>query len=628
MSIFTCPPPKSRALGTGLLVILSLVLLPACGGGRGGGGGGGGGDDDSADDDDDDGRPTTCTEEGATTCFVEDFMVCADGLWEVEEECREPTDICHPQLGCLLCNPAREECIGNAVVTCNDDGSDYTIDLECDLDQVCIAGSCRDACDVARSRQSYLGCEFLAISTTNLVGFQFDDDFAVVVGNPASNPEATVIVSRGGTQVTTTTLGPGQARAISLPMVLELKGATTESVTVRSAAYEITTSVPVAAYQYNPLNFVVGGTNSFSNDASLLLPEHVLGEDYMVSSLGTSSVGQWGTGTSNSWFDFVPGFIAVAATEDGTTVTITTTARTAPGNPASMSPGQSTTVSLDRGDVVQILSNVPVGASRNPSQNYCRSQGWEASTDSCFTFTCEFCLIPDTDLTGSVITSSAPVAVVSGHQCSMVPFDQWACDHLEEMMFPTGAWGTLSVMTAPIHPDGGFAAPTQYRVLALNNGTDVSFDPPVASGRTLSAGEFMQFETDDDFVVEGSDKIHVTQYLQGQNALGSELAGDPAMGSGIPWSQVRSEYEFLTPSSYEVNYLNVVRPAGDEVSLDGSPITQWEAVGSTGYEVARIQVQPGSHSITARNEVGFGITSYGYARYTSYLFPGGMNFGR
>jgi hypothetical protein len=44
--------------------------------------------------------------------------------------------------------------------------------------------------------------------------------------------------------------------------------------------------------------------------------------------------------------------------------------------------------------------------------------------------------------------------------------------------------------------------------------------------------------------------------------------------------------------------------------------------------VARIPVQPGSHHAESEDEVGFGITTYGYASYTSYLLPGGMNFTR
>jgi len=620
-----------------LLVFASLLLLilaTACPGGRsrGGGGGGGGQDDDDAGNDDDDATSNLCTEEGATTCFIEDFMVCENGEWTVQEECRDPTGICHNELGCLLCNPGREECVDNAIVACDDTGLDYDLVSECLDDQLCVAGTCRDACEVARSRQSYLGCEFVAMSTTNLVASAFDNDFAVVLGNPATNPTASVVVTRNGGQVATATLGPGESTAIQLPMVQELKAAT-GSVVATGAAYEIQTSVPVAAYQYNPLNFLVGGTNSHSNDASLLLPEHVLGEDYMIAARGTFGVGQFDGGFTASWLGFLPGFFAVAATEDGTTVTIESSADTHTGNPGALSPGQTTTVSLNRGDVVQVLSAYEASAQGSPDQNLCRSRGWDDVSKPCPTtvgtqITCEYCEVPDSDLTGTVITSTAPVAVVSGHQCSFVPFDNWACDHLEEMMFPTAAWGTMSLMTAPIHPDGGLPARAQYRVLALEGGTDVTFDPPVAAGVTLAAGEHIQFETDQDFMVTGSNRIYVTQWLLGQDELGSALAGDPAMGSGIPWSQVRDQYEFLTPSTYQTNYVNVVRPAGDEVELDGGAISGWEAIGSTGFEVARVPVNAGSHSISARNDVGFGITTYGYAEYTSYLFPGGMNFGR
>jgi hypothetical protein len=35
-----------------------------------------------------------------------------------------------------------------------------------------------------------------------------------------------------------------------------------------------------------------------------------------------------------------------------------------------------------------------------------------------------------------------------------------------------------------------------------------------------------------------------------------------------------------------------------------------------------------THLIESADEVGFGITTYGYAPYPSYLHPGGMNFVR
>ena len=52
------------------------------------------------------------------------------------------------------------------------------------------------------------------------------------------------------------------------------------------------------------------------------------------------------------------------------------------------------------------------------------------------------------DLTGSKITASAPVQVIGGHDCTNVPFDVQACDHVEETLFPLNTWGK-SVLVAP-----------------------------------------------------------------------------------------------------------------------------------------------------------------------------------
>jgi hypothetical protein len=47
-------------------------------------------------------------------------------------------------------------------------------------------------------------------------------------------------------------------------------------------AFHIQTSLPVTVYQFSPYDFTIGGTNSYSNDASLLLPATVLSGNYMV----------------------------------------------------------------------------------------------------------------------------------------------------------------------------------------------------------------------------------------------------------------------------------------------------------------------------------------------------------
>ena len=611
-----------------LLLILLAFAMAACGR-RGGGGGGGadddddsaGDDDDATSDDDDDSTSGPCQPEGATTCYGIDFMECQDSAWTLVQQCLAPTPVCHPEEGCLACNPGVFSCDGNDIVVCDDEGAGTVFVETCPGETPCVGGICQDPCAVAAGQYSYLGCDFVAASTANIVSATFDNDFAVVVGNPEGSPGAAeVTVSRGGSVVTSATVQAGDTAAITLPMVSELKTAT-QSLIATDAAYEIHSTLPIAAYQYNPLNFELSFDNSHTNDASLLLPEHTLTGQYMISHWPTFGVGS-GTGSSVSWFAFGPGFFAVVGIADNTQVTINFTGRTAPGNPGQMSAGDSTSISLNRGDVAQIMTFYEAAPS---GSNYCTSQGWQQATGSALGADYTYCLGTDTDLTGTTISATNNVAVFAGHQCSFVPFDAWACDHLEEMMFPTATWGTMSVMTAPIMPGGAGLAPTKYRIVALDNNTTLTFDPAVTSAPTLNSGQFYEFETDASFVVTGSSRIYVTQTMLGQDELGTAI-GDPAMGSGIPWLQVRNEYDFLTPSTFTENWVNVVAPAGGQVLLDGAPVAGFQAIGSTGYEVARVSLSAGGHHMESGDGSGFGITTYGYAAYTSYLYPGGLNF--
>jgi len=555
-------------------------------------------------------------------CAESVFHRCVFGSWEVEQVCAGGTPLCDPQLGCLACEPDALLCDGNDIVSCGGDGLTTAFVSSCPEDTPCVDGACTDLCGVATAQLSYLGCDFLAASTSNVVSSTFNNNFAVVVGNPASSPvPAQVSISRGGFVVAEETVPVGETAAIELPMVLELKSAI-QSAVVTGGAYEVHSTVPVAAYQFNPLDFELLGNDSLSNDASLLLPEHALTGEYMVSHWPTFGLGGPDVLGNFTWYDFAPGFFAVVAAVDGTAVTIRYNGRTSSGTPPEAMPGDQATLSLDRGDVVQVLSlydQSPVGTS------FCTDQGWQQTTGVNNGVTYTYCLGTTSDLTGTLISATAPIAVFAGHRCSFVPYSNWACDHLEESMIPTAAWGTSAVMTAPQLPNvPGAVARAAYRIVALEEGTSVTLEPPVIQPQTLGRGEFTQFSTDQDFVVSSSAPMYVTQTLLGQDEIGANI-GDPAMGSGIPWSQVRNSYDFLAPSTFSQNWLNVVAITDTVVLLDGQAVTGWSPVASTGFSVARIQTSDGSHHIESADGSGFGITAYGYARYTSYLVPGGLN---
>jgi hypothetical protein len=71
--------------------------------------------------------------------------------------------------------------------------------------------------------------------------------------------------------------------------------------------------------------------------------------------------------------------------------------------------------------------------------------------------------------------------------------------------------------------------------------------------------------------------------------------------------------------------VNIVAPEGVEVMLDGAPVTAaWNSIGSSGMRAARVEVGGGQHQISASMPVG--IVVYGYAQFTSYMYPGGLDF--
>ena len=563
---------------------------------------------------------TLCEEAGASRCERFAYQICVEGRWFTQETCESPLPQCDPTFGCAECTPEERFCAGDEAWQCGPDGTTAELVEECGTGEECVTGQCWSSCELAETTNSYLGCRFLAVATANILAPQFNSDFAVVVANPSDDP-AEVNVRQGGSTVASEVVGAGQTSAISLDMPAALQGGG-QSVRVIDGAFEVVSSVPVAAYQYNPLHFQVpeggGDVYSFTNDASLLLPEHVLTGNYRVSTWPT-----WAIGSFPGASQWLPGLVAIAATEDSTLVTITSSARTAAGGdlPA-LDVGEQTVVSLDRGDVLQMFAEVPQAS---VSVNTCAERGGDLGTNDDGTQSCLDRVLGD--LTGTVIAADKPVAGFAGHVCTFMPFDRYACDHLEEMMFPLETWGTQAVMTA-VHRPGGVGdvlAPALYRVLSANDGNTITFTPSINATVTLDAGELVEFLADGDFLVQGSGPLFVTQALLGENALDTN-SGDPALGSGIPLLQWRDEYGFLVPDSYTSNWLNVVAPAGTRVFLDGDEILTWAEIDGIPYEVARISLQPGAHDVASVGDVGFGITSYGYAAYTSYLHPGGMNF--
>jgi hypothetical protein len=193
-------------------------------------------------------------------------------------------------------------------------------------------------------------------------------------------------------------------------------------------------------------------------------------------------------------------------------------------------------------------------------------------------------------------------------------------------LFPDSTWGRRVVVT----PFGDRpAVPSVVRILALQDGTTLAFDPPSVAPTTtvLSARKFVQFETNASFVVTANRPILVAQFMYGGGTDTDE--GDPAMVYEVPVEQYRREYTFLTPATYTHNYANIVGPRGAPPWIDGAAVTAYERpVGQSGLSAWTVELPAGVHrlgSSTANGSLTYGIKVYGTATFTSYAYPGGLD---
>lgn len=524
-----------------------------------------------------------------TTCLYDrgGCTACGNGIQEAGEVCDDGNTV--DDLTCSadcqhLCTPGLASCNGDTSTYCDWNGVDIITAL-CDPLQgmACDAGTgrCVGPCAPQQLGPSYIGCDYFPTVTSNaLLANKTLFTFSVAVSN-AGVSTANVTVTQGTNTLWSNTVAAGAIEIIDLPWVVALSDVQFTNLAYEGA-YRLRSDQPVTVYQYNPLQFTAGGQFTYTNDAALLLPVNTWTGDYRV-------VSRW------SWSGS-PGFYAITASQDNTTVVLTPSATGAPIQPGSgygLNVNGTGTVLLDAGDVLQVMSN---------------SGG-------------------SVDLTGTLITADKPVQVISGHVCTNIPVSLVACDHLEESMPPLQTVGHEYIVTAPLISATNTKA--QFvRVIATAANTTVTYDPPQAGAPTslANAGEWFEIgPTLADFQITANQPVMVAQYMQGR-AASVEDTGDPALALAVAVAQYRNLYLFHAPTNYDANYVNITAPAASAVTLDGAAVTSWTAIGTTGYQIARVPLSnagTGNHNVTSSLPAGISVYGYGWA--TSYWYPGGLN---
>lgn len=477
-----------------------------------------------------------------------------------------------------VCSSGYKKCDGDKVVECNSNGTGFDIKEECsdpnNVGNHCENGRCITLCDKAEIEKSYIGCEYWPADLPQGGGFDAQNaQFAIVVSNPGDRPAIATLYKSTG-QVDQKTVPPkGLATFLPSPNNIEGYG---KSYTGRNS-YKLTSTVPVAVYQFNPYNNAM----VYSNDASLLIPTAAMANEYFVLARDRSFA--W-MGDRN---ESLSSYAVIIATQPGTTnVTVRVSARVCSGGS---------------------IPDMPAGTTRQFTMSQWDVLDFEACDRG-------------GDMTGTYILADKPVAVYGGTGCSQVPTGVTACDHLEMQIFPITTWGQNFIATK-YRPRG--SEPDYWRFLAAYDNTVITTNPvQPGTPKTLNRGQFYDFSSKQDFEVTATRPILLGQYMAGQDAGAG--TGDPSMSITPPVEQYRTDYIFLVPTNYNGgNFVNITAPAGTSVSLDGNPVGGFVPVGSGKYVVAKISVGAGTHTIVADKPVG--ITVHGYDQYVSYAYPGGLN---
>jgi hypothetical protein len=507
----------------------------------------------------------------------------------------------------------------HSVVDCNN-----TIVTTCGGTDACDGAShtCVDACTGAATNHHSIGCDYYATDTETQEPTYC---FAAFVANTWTVP-VHISVEYGGTSEDVAAFtrlpvgnGPSLTYAAYDPVaglppgevaILFLAGnnggapncpvtsavpAAAHNGTGIFTSFHITTDVPVVAYEINPY----GGGSVAVTAASLLLPTTVWDVDYIAVNPAPSGAGS-------------PS-LNIIARDDATVVTLTPK------------------VAVDGG------TGIPAGAANVP-MTINLSKGQQAQ------------ITQPAELTGSVISSSAPVGLMSAHNCMNVPAGVSYCDHGEQMVPPVHALGNryVGVMYRPRVPA---ETATFWKVVGTVDGTQLTYSTPVGGPATLNKGDAVNFLTGTPFVVQSQDSDHPFEmftYMTSSTYV-SEGYGDPDFVVSVPPEQYLEDYVFFADPTYPETNLVIIRERGldsqfHDVTLDcAGALANWQPVGD--FEWTRADLMTGNfmpvgncstgrHQIKSDAPFGLWVWGWGtpltgsgtnFTANVSYGYPGGMN---
>jgi len=295
------------------------------------------------------------------------------------------------------------------------------------------------------------------------------------------------------------------------------------------------------------------------------------------------------------------------------------TSKTAGG----LTPGQSKSFTLMRGDV------------------------WMVSTSG-----------DSSDLSGSKIVASKPVQIVTGSQCANIPVGNGTCNYTAEMDMPTFTWGTI--YHVPQITNRKY--PSLIRIYAKEPDTKIYKDGKqiyhLTTGGGINGQVFLEtrivgMDVKPRSVVFSGDKpIAVTLLNTGTQEDGSGISSDPFWMAIQPMEQYQTDITFCTPGLHGVfgfadYYLSFeyqadefgMMPNDVEYAKIGGGAFTWKTLKSqfSGVDELYIPVNgktyahkvihlPGDGVYRIRAKQPFAAYLYGFNTHGSFGYPASAGF--
>jgi len=291
-----------------------------------------------------------------------------------------------------------------------------------------------------------------------------------------------------------------------------------------------------------------------SDDTARLLPVEELGTRYIAMSYEASLPGE-------------PSLYAVIGTEDGTTVDAGVPCRPT-----------GDTVTLDAGDVYQVTCH------------------WQDMSN---------------DVSGAVITSDKPVAVLAGNSSAYIPADHLSGNFIVEAMPPTASWGRQFFVVpslrgpAAVDPHDVVRLVSDGTTCVVDDGTGpVNLALPPRQPRSID----VRLPTE----ITCTSPVSAFQYATGyeMNDMGDPFQAEiPALEN---WG--RGARLYLPPNYSLGNYLTLVTAMADTptVQLDRVNVPTWIplASGTYGWTTVAMGTGGGEHLVTGSGPLT--VLAHGY----------------